>query len=129
MPGPWGRPLRVASPSRGEAVNAAATSGAQPRVTLRKDCLGGEKIVDVDFGEPLAMAHLDEVSSAYSDVQRTILVDLPRPFFRVDVHGRFLLTGILGDASARFTVRRHLDEDASEVAIAAARTMMDGGRA
>lgn len=110
-------------------MNAAPTADALPRVTLRKDCLGGEKIVDVDFGQPLGMAHLDEVSSAFADVQRTILADLPRPFFRLDVHGRFVLTGIIGDASARFTVRRHLDEDANDVALGAARTMLKGAGA
>ena len=106
-----------------------APDAAFPCVTLRKDCLGGEKIVDVEFGRPLAMAHLDAVASMFASVERTVLADLPRPFFRVDVIGRFLLTGIVGDTSARFTVRRSLDEDASEVALATARSMLEGGSA
>lgn len=93
----------------------------EPRVTLSKDCLGGERIVDVELPAPVAAAQLERVEGVTA---RTVLDGLPRPFFRLDVAGRFLLTGILGEPRVRFTVRRALREDAIDVALAASRRML-----
>jgi hypothetical protein len=92
-----------------------------PRVTLSKDCLGGDRVVDVELPRVVEAADLDRVDGVGT---RTVLVSLPRPFFRLDVPGRFLLTGIVGEARVRFTVRRALRESAVDVALGASHRML-----
>jgi len=87
---------------------------------LLHDCLGGT-IVEVALPRSVTIADLDRVEGV---VTREILTELPRPFYRLDVPGRFLATGIVGEAKIRFTVRRALSARASEIALDAARTIM-----
>lgn len=92
-------------------------------VTILKDCLGGERIVEVQLPRGLRREDLERLDG----VERCeVLSGLPRPFVRVDVPGMFLLTGILEDARVRFTVRRGVRERARELATTAAQRMVGG---
>lgn len=91
------------------------------RVLLRKDCLGGEKIVDIELPRPVAAADLDRLRDVRS---RQVFESFPKPFFRVDVEKRFLLTGVLGEAQVRFTVRVNIAQAADEVALAGAHELL-----
>ena len=82
-------------------------------VVLTRDCLGGDRIVELQLPRGVALADLDRVEGVTS---RTVLAELPRPFFRLDVPGAFLLTGIVGEPRVRFTVRLAARERAVELA-------------
>lgn len=86
-----------------------------------RDCLGGDAIVEVTLPRGLQASDIERVEGAAT---RVVLADLPRPFFRIDVPGRYLITGILSEARVRFTVRRALSDRASQVALEAAREML-----
>ena len=73
---------------------------------LLHSLLEGNSIVEVLLPEGLTVEDLDRLSGVES---KTILQDLPRPFFRIDCPGRFLLTGIVGNPKLRFTMRRSPD--------------------
>lgn len=91
------------------------------RVVLRKDCLGGDKIVDIELPRAVDAADLDRLTDVRS---RQVFTSFPKPFFRVDVERRFLLTGVLGEALVRFTVRHSLAEAADQVALAGAHALI-----
>jgi hypothetical protein len=86
-----------------------------------RDCLGGDSIVEVTLPRTLQASDIERVEGA---VTRVVLADLPRPFFRVDVPGRYLITGILSEARVRFTVRRALRDCAERVALDGARQLL-----
>ncbi len=86
-----------------------------------RDCLGGDAIVEVTLPRGLQASDIERIEGAAT---RIVLADLPRPFFRVDVPGRYLITGILSEARVRFTVRRALSDCAERVALDGAREMM-----
>ena len=72
-------------------------------VLMVTDCFGDKRIVEVFLPQTILLSHLDKLSGVKT---KTILQDLPRPFFRIDCPGRYLLTGIIGDRKLRFTLRR-----------------------
>ena len=89
-------------------------------VLVQRDCLGGERVVEIRLPTPVDLEALDRVEGV---TKREILSNLPRPFFRLDVKGRFLLSGIIGDPKVRFTVRLALRDTAVEVALETAARM------
>ena len=58
----------------------------------------------------------DDVRRLEARGQFHILEDLPRPFYRLDVPGEFLLTGIVSSARIRVTVRLAQRERALAIA-------------
>lgn len=92
------------------------------KVLLQRDCLGGERVVEIELPRPVALGDLDRLENV---TRREVLDHLPRPFFRIDVAGQFLLTGILFSPHVRFTVRLARRESAREVAIAAAKRLVN----
>lgn len=88
---------------------------------LTRDCLGGERIVEVRLPRGVEVSDLDRIEGVNS---RVVLSHLPRPFFRIDVPGRFLVTGIVTDPRVRFTVRMAVRAQAVELALAAADRML-----
>lgn len=90
-------------------------------VLVQRDCLGGERVVELLLPRPVTMEDLERVEGV---ARREVLTQLPRPFFRLDVPGRFLLTGIVGDALLRFTVRLAARETALELASRTAQRMV-----
>lgn len=87
-------------------------------IVIQRDCLGGERVVELLLPRAPVEEDLGALVGA-SSVQ--ILRTAPRRFFRVDVPGKYLVTGILSDRRVRFTVRLAQREHALELA-------MDGGR-
>ncbi|MEC7524155.1 MAG: hypothetical protein VYE22_30015 [Myxococcota bacterium] len=87
------------------------------KVLVQRDCLGGERIVEIELPRPVRLEDLDRIEGVET---RTVLAHLPRPFFRLDVPGRFLLTGIVSDPRVRFTVRMAVRDRALELALEAA---------
>jgi hypothetical protein len=96
-------------PRGGKAI---VSSG--PRARVLRDCLGGDRVVEVELPRPVLIADLDHVRGVG---RREVLLSLPRPFFRLDVPGRFLVTGILGETRVRFTVRLAVRDRATEIAL------------
>ncbi len=72
-------------------------------ILMVTDCFGDKRIVEVFLPQAILISNLDKLSGVES---KTILQDLPRPFFRIDCPGRYLLTGIISDRKLRFTLRR-----------------------
>ena len=91
-------------------------------VLVQKDCLGGERKIEVRLPRAVELPDLDRVEGCE---QRTVLHSLPRPFFRLDVPGSFSLSGIIGEPRVRFTVRLAVRERAVELALAACERMME----
>ena len=91
------------------------------RVVLTKDCHGGEKIVDIELPRPVTARDLERFVQPRI---RQVFTTFPKPFFRLDVAGRFLLTGVLGEMTVRFTVRYNVAARADEVAIAGAKELL-----
>ncbi len=86
------------------------------------DCFGDHRIVEVNLPHPPEIADLKRLT----DVGRqTILSDLPRPFFRIDCPGRFLLTGIIGDPKVRFTLRQAALTKAPKIVSQAVRELLN----
>ncbi len=94
------------------------------RVLLQRDCLGGERVVEVELPRPVNLEDLDRVEGV---AHRVVLEDLPRPFFRLDVPGRFVLTGIISGREVRFTVRLAVRERAEELALSTCERMLRAG--
>lgn len=90
-------------------------------VLVHRDCLGGERIVEVMLPRGMQLEDLDRLQL---EGRREVLDHLPRPFVRYDVPGHFLITGIVSDPRVRFTVRLALRDRAVEVALEASRKMM-----
>lgn len=90
----------------------------EPQVLVKRDCFGGERIVEVRLGGPVHADVLDRLGG-----QKTVLAQLARPFYRVDVPGKYLVSGILGDSVVRFTVRLAVRDQAVELALDGARTL------
>ncbi len=93
------------------------------RARVLRDCLGGDRIVEVELPRPVLLGDLDRVRGVG---RREVLSSLPRAFFRLDVPGRFLLTGIVGDPRVRFTVRLAMRERATEVALEEVDHLLEG---
>jgi hypothetical protein len=111
------------APRRDLIVSRAGANrrGALMRVVLTKDCHGGEKIVDIELPRPVAAADLDRFARTRI---KQVFTTFPKPFFRLDIEGRFLLTGVLGEQVVRFTVRYSVASRADEVAIEGARELL-----
>ncbi len=92
-------------------------------VLVQRDCLGGDRIVELKLPRAVALPDLDRVDGV---VTRVVLSELPRPFFKLDVPGRFLLTGIIGDPRIRVTVRLSVRDRAVPTAIDVARSLLAG---
>jgi hypothetical protein len=92
----------------------------QLEVVVQRDCLGGERVVELILPRAPVEDDLGALVGA-SSVQ--ILRTAPRPFFRVDVPGKYLVTGILRDRRVRFTVRLAQREHALELALAGGRSL------
>jgi hypothetical protein len=105
-------------PLRGDM---AGLTMSEVRVEVQRDCLGGERIVELVLPAPVTEAGLDAIEGAAT---RQILRSLPRPFYRVDVPGSFLVSGILGDPRVRFTVRFAVRDRALEVCLQAAHRIL-----
>ncbi len=90
-------------------------------ITASRDCFGGDVLIDVTLPRGVERADLDRVAGA---VSREVLDGFPRPFFRIDVPGRFLLTGLLLTTSVRVTVRQVHRNRAADLAQEAARELM-----
>ena len=91
------------------------------RLIVQRDCIGGERIIDIEFPRGIERENLDRVEGVGT---RVVLEDLPQPLFRLDVPGRFLISGVLSARRVRFTVRMALRDAAAEVALAEARNML-----
>jgi len=91
------------------------------QVLIQRDCLGGDRLIEVQLPRAVALLDLDRVEGC---TQRTVLSSLPRPFFRLDVPGSFSLSGIIGERRLRFTVRLAVRERATELALATCEHMM-----
>lgn len=85
-------------------------------IVIVSDCFGDRRIVEVFLPENITGINLDRLSGVQ---QKTILHDLPRPFFRIDCPGKFLLTGIIGDRKLRFTLRQNVVKQSREIVIQA----------
>lgn len=90
------------------------------RVLLQRDCLGGERLVDIEL--PRAVRREDLLRLEGQKI--TLLDHLPRPLFRVDVSGKYLVSGVLGERRVRFTVRLAVRDRAEELALDGARRMV-----
>ena len=90
------------------------------RVLLQRDCLGGERIVDVELPRPVRQADLPLLDG----IKVTVLDHLPRPLFRVEVPGRYLVSGVIGELRVRFTVRLAVRDRAEALALEGARSMV-----
>lgn len=88
---------------------------------LLRDCLGGERVAELQMPRAVELADLDRVAGV---VTRVVLHSLPRPFFKLDVPGHYLITGVVGDRRLRVTVRLALRNSAAEAAVAVARAML-----
>ena len=95
------------------------------QVLLRRDCLGGERIVELQLPRAVLLADLDAVLGVAT---RVILSELPRPFYKLDAPGRYLVTGILGDPRVRVTVRLALRDSAEQTAVAIGQAMLAYGQ-
>lgn len=91
------------------------------RIALTKDCLGGERIVDIILPRGVRTEDLDRIRGA---ARKLVLEHLPRPLFRIEVPGRYLVSGAVGDARVRFTVRLALRDEATDAAQTEARHMI-----
>ena len=89
-----------------------------PEVLVKRDCFGGERIIELRLAAPITEEGLDRLGG-----QKTVLRQLPRPLYRVDVPGHYLVSGILGDDVVRFTVRLVARDHAMEFALAGARKL------
>lgn len=89
---------------------------SRPTVLVKRDCFGGERIVEVRLPAPVSRAAIDRWEG-----DKTVLWQLPRPFFRIDVPGLYLVTGIVGEPVVRFTVRLRVRDQAVEHALEGAR--------
>lgn len=78
-------------------------------------------MIEVLLPRPVQLDDLDRVLGV---TQRTVLSSLPRPFFRLDVPGSYVLTGILTDRRVRFTVRLAVRDNALELALSTCERMM-----
>lgn len=96
-------------------------SDVETLVTLQRDCLGGERIVELELPRPVRLADLDAVEGVRT---RVVLSTLPRPFYKLDAPGRYLVTGILGDRRVRVTVRLALRDAATPTALEVAAQML-----
>lgn len=94
---------------------------SEVRVLVLRDCLGGERVVELMLPRAVELGDLDRVEGVTS---RVLLADLPRPFFKLDAPGRYLVSGILGDARVRVTVRLALRDGAVPTALAVAQAML-----
>ncbi len=92
-------------------------------VLVQKDCLGGERIVELRLPRAVGLADLDAVEGVAT---RIVLENLPRPFFKLDAPGRYLVTGIVGDDRIRVTVRLALRDAAVPTALEVGRRMSGG---
>ena len=86
------------------------------------DCFGDHRIVEVNLPQSMALVNLKRLTNVE---RQTILHDLPRPFFRIDCPGRFLLTGIIGDPKVRFTLRQATLAKAREMVTQAIRELLN----
>lgn len=89
-------------------------------VLVQRDCLGGERVIEVRLPTPVSEAALASIEGGGDPV---ILRSAPRPFFRVDVPGAFLVSGIVGDTRVRYTVRLARRVEAREIAVGSARRL------
>ncbi len=91
------------------------------KVLVQKDCLGGERVVELELDRALLLTDLDRLEGVET---RVVLDHLPRPFFKLDVPTRYLVTGIVGDRRLRVTVRLALREAAVPTALAVAASLL-----
>lgn len=115
-------PLRHGAPGRltvaaavpeeptGRRVQRLCIGGVELRAVA--DCFGDHRVVEVSLPRGVRAEDLERVTCAGT---RTVLKGLPRPLFRLDCGGAFLLTGIVGDARVRFTLRRAAVSRAEQV--------------
>lgn len=88
---------------------------------VQRDCLGGERVIEVRLPEPVQELWLSQIEGGATPV---ILRSAPRPFFRVDVPGSYLLSGVVGDRRVRYTVRVARRNEARALATAGARNLV-----
>lgn len=94
-------------------------SGGVEVVVLR-DCLGGQRIVELMLPRGPGEADIEAMANG-GEIQ--VLRTAARPYYRVDVPGFYLITGILDDPRVRFTVRLSQRERAVELALDAVKVM------
>ena len=92
-------------------------------VLVMRDCLGGDRIVEVNWPRGMQLEDLDRLGL---EGTREVLSHLPRPFVRFDVLGYFLITGIVSDPRVRFTVRLAQRDNAVQLALDSSRKMLGG---
>ena len=85
-------------------------------ISMVTDCFGDKRIIEVVLSQGVLIPDLDKLSNVGN---KTILEDLPRPFFRIDCPGKYLLTGIIGDRKLRFTLRRVVADKSREIVLQA----------
>lgn len=85
-------------------------------IVMMIDCFGDHRIVEVTLPDPVPLEALQRLTGVG---QQTVLRNLPKPFFRIDCPGRFLLTGIVGTSKVRFTLRQAALENAREIVLSA----------
>jgi hypothetical protein len=112
---------RMAGAPDMHGTTTLATPAGDIAILVLRDCFGGDRVVEVELPEPLAEEDLARLPGAGKP---TVLRSAPRPFFRLEVPGAFLLSGVFGDRRVRFTVRLARRDDALQlVADAAARLL------
>lgn len=86
-----------------------------------RDCLGGDRIIEVTLPRALAAADIEALSS---DHALTFLRDLPKPFFRADLRGGYSMSGIVSERTIQVTVRLARRGEAEVLAQDAARRLL-----
>ena len=97
------------------------TASDSIEVLLQRDCHGGQQIVELRLPRPVTLEDLGAVEGVQT---RVLLSDLPRPFYKLDAPGRYLVTGILGDPRVRVTVRLARRAEAVPIALTVAKAML-----
>jgi hypothetical protein len=90
------------------------------QIVVQRDCLGGERIVEVLLPRPVDEAGYRRLGQLGAAV---LFSALPRPFFRVEVAGAYQASGVLGERRVRFTVRVTARERASAIVQEACRRL------
>jgi hypothetical protein len=68
-----------------------------------KDCFGEETMISYSLPKPADDQFLEIIGRLYSV---ELFQEFPRPFFRCNVQGHFLLTGVIGLDKIKITFRK-----------------------
>ena len=109
-----------------QSCRSPAPRSSGPVVAVMRDCLGGERVVEIDLSQSLTRAAVERLAAQTEGAVLLLMDDLPRPFVRMDVPGAYLLTGVLGAERVRFTMRLAVVASAEETVLAVAQQLAAG---